>query len=131
MKTPVATIERGDSRAMPQMPCPEVQPLLEPGAEADQDAGEGNGDEVRRHLWDGHGVADEHGRKGRRDQAGDEGRTPGAVRAGRVKHAGKDTGHAGDAAVEQQQQQRGKPDQRPADCCRDRSEIGHACLVRV
>ena len=28
MKTPVATSERGDSRAMPQMPCPEVQPLL-------------------------------------------------------------------------------------------------------
>ena len=27
MNTTVATIERGDSRAMPQMPWPEVQPL--------------------------------------------------------------------------------------------------------
>ena len=27
MNTPVATIERGESRAMPQMPWPDVQPL--------------------------------------------------------------------------------------------------------
>ena len=27
MKTPVATIERSESRDRPQMPCPEVQPL--------------------------------------------------------------------------------------------------------
>ncbi len=27
MKIPVAAIERGDSREMPQMPWPEVQPL--------------------------------------------------------------------------------------------------------
>ena len=26
MKTPVATHERGDRRAIPQTPCPEVQP---------------------------------------------------------------------------------------------------------
>ena len=103
MKTPVATIERGDSRAMPQMPCPEVQPLLSLVPKPTRTPATATGEEARRHLRNGHRVADEHGRKRRRDQAGDEGRAPGAIRAGRVEDAGENAGHAGDAAVEQQQ----------------------------
>src|SRR5271169_1983406 len=44
MKTPVATIERGDSRAMPDA-VPGRAAVAQPGAEADQDAGDGYGDE--------------------------------------------------------------------------------------
>jgi hypothetical protein len=102
-KTPVATIERGDNRAMPQMPWPDVQPLLSlvpkptkrPATAMMATLG---------HLRNGQRVADQRGGKRRRDEADDEGRAPAPLRALRFDQAGKNAGYAGDAAVETHQQ---------------------------
>ena len=59
MKTPVAASERGDSRAMPQTPWPEVQPPAEAGAEADEEAGHDDDGPTRRHLGHGHRKAEQ------------------------------------------------------------------------
>jgi hypothetical protein len=99
--------------------------IAHPRAEADQEAGDGDGDHAGRHLRHRHRVADEHGRERRRDQAGDESRAPDAVGADRIDQTPGNAGDAGDAAVEQHQEDGGKPDQRAADGGGDRSEIGH------
>ncbi len=126
MKMPVAMIERGDNRAMPQTPWPDVQPLLSSGAEADQEAGDGNDSEARRHLRNWHCVAEQRGAKRRRDEPDDKSGAPGAIAALRLDQAGKDSGHAGDTSIETHQQYGGKTDQCAANRRGDRSEIGHA-----
>ena len=125
MKIKVATIERGDSRAMPQTPCPDVQPLLNLRAEADQQTGDGDDDEARRHVWDRDREAERGRGERRRDQADDERRAPRPVAALRFDQSGEDSGDAGDAAVEEHQQRGGEPDQRAAERGGDRCEIGH------
>ena len=139
MNTPVATIERGDKRAMPHTPWPEVQPLPSRAPNptrrppttiveaADDDCGVGAGAWHLRH-WDG--VANKHSGKGRCDKSGDEGCAPGPVARLRIDEAVKNSANAGDAAGEQHEEDGRQPDQPTADCRRDRSEIVHDILSR-
>jgi len=63
MKTMVAAIERTDSRPIPQMPWPEVQPP-EPRAEADQQSRYHDDGPICRQLGRRHPVADPPGDDG-------------------------------------------------------------------
>ena len=125
MNTTVAAIERGDSRAMPQMPWPEVQPLpsrvpkptnrpatamvtMLPGI-----CGIGT-------AWPISAAA-----SGAKIRPAMKAGAPSAIVGARIEQAAGDAADAGNAAGEQHQQHRGKPDQRAADGRRDRSEIGH------
>jgi len=105
MNTKVAAIERGERRAMPHTPWPEVQPppsrvpkpTSRPAAmtmaKLDGIQGVGTGRPT--------------------DEAGEEREAPAAVVAG--ERLAQDAAHPGDAAVEQHQQHGGEPDERAAD----------------
>ena len=130
MKIAVAAIERGDSRAMPQTPCPDVQPLLSrvpkptrspPTAITIRLVGICGTGSVKPSSAAESGAAIRPAMKVARQAR--------SV-AGRIDQAGKNSGHAGDAAVEQHQQNRGEPDQRAANGGGDGCEIGHSHLPR-
>ena len=115
MKIAVAAIERGDNRAMPQTPCPDVQPLLNRVPKPTKSPPTAITVRTRRHLRKRERQAEQHGSKRRGDQTGDEGGAPGAVAAGRIDQSGEDAGDTGDPAVEHHQKNRREPDQRAAD----------------
>src|SRR5580700_1983486 len=99
--------------------------VAEPGAEADQEAGDRDRDHAARHLRHRHRVAEQRRANGRRDQAGDEGQPPEPIVGARIEQPAGNAADAGNAAGEQHQQHGGKPDQRAADGRREGSEIGH------
>jgi len=100
MNIVVAAIERGDSRAMPQMPWPDVPAVAKPGAEADEETGR-DSDGARRQLRRRHRMAGKARGKRRRDEAGDEGQPPAPIVAVRIEKPAHDSADAGDAAGEQ------------------------------
>ena len=106
MKTPVAVIERGDNRAMPQMPWPDVQPLPSLVPNPDQKTGHNDGCVVRRHLRHRHPIANQRGSKRCSDKADDKGQPPKAVVGAGVHQSIGDAADTSNTAVEQHQKHR-------------------------
>ncbi len=128
MKTAVATIERGDSRAIPQMPCPDVQPdaIRVPKPTNSPDT------TITPKLAGISGEAAPNACK-RREQGGgheaDQEREPPTFVAASGEAFAHNAADAGNASGQQHQQHRRKPDQRAADGGRDRREIGHDAIL--
>ena len=131
MKVPTATKERSDRRARPQMPWPEVQPLAEPRADADQQAGAGQPQrpeadrrQRRRELGE-EARPEEEAEPGAERQPGEEDEPPQAVAAaGRQRVAG-DGGNAGKPAVGGPQQRRREADENAAERGGEWGEMVH------
>jgi hypothetical protein len=116
MNTATATAERGDSRAKPHMPWPDVQPPPDRRADAHQQAGDDecpHSDNRRSDMT----IAGQSAQKNRRcNQPGDKCKPPRTIRRrlGRQYTADNPT-DAGNAARQRHQQHRRQTDEHAAD----------------
>ena len=112
MKVATATIERRDSRASPQTPCPEVQPAPQTEPKPTRSPPASSTGAVASKVIGGQRPGDEQPGRRRGDEAQDEGEASrrALLEVGR-QDPHRDAADPGDAAEERHQQHRGEPDE--------------------